>query len=329
MTVKKLSLQLLSRSFKKCADSYPETDMYLDASKELSEYFFNIFSLNESFLTRKPYCIQIVKKYFRYGDFFFGCFDVPTLMLISIENIFNEKIYDIIVLSKGEIFASSFERGVMRIQENIVKYMESQNCDDFRRIEVLKSLCFYGRSFQGVGDRSKTKSRGSYYRLPSSINLSNISQIEDLWFEVCGYIGYDDAHAKFNASDDISLMIRRKRGRIKLKRTYDDTRIREAKRTKTIADNFRNMGGQEQEKVAWDRLSRLLHLFYREHVNDQKEVQDIISSCWSLTKDKICVALFMEGLPCTTTGILNLHERYLNNITATIIFSREQVEDNN
>ena len=50
MTVKKLSLQLLSRSFKKCADSYPETDMYLDASKELSEYFFNIFPSMNHFL---------------------------------------------------------------------------------------------------------------------------------------------------------------------------------------------------------------------------------------------------------------------------------------
>ena len=213
----------------------------------------------------------------------------------------------------------------MRNQKNLLKYMESQNCDDFRRIEVLKTLCFYGRSFQGVGNRSKTQSRGSYHRLPSSISLSNISQVEELWFEICGYIGYDDSRAKFNASDDISLMIRRKRGITKLKRTFDDTRIREAKRTKTIADNFRNMGDQEQEKVAWDSLSRLLNLFYKEHVRDQKEVQDIISSCWSLTKDKICVSLFIEGLSSTTTGILNLHERYLNNLTATRILNQEEV----
>ena len=145
MSVKKLSLQLLSRSFEKCADSYPETDMYLDASKKLSEYFFNIFSLKESFLIRKPYCIQIVKKYFSYHDILFGCFDVPTLMLISIKNIFGEKIYDIIAFSKEEIFTSYFEYGVMRNQKNLLKYMEFQNCDDFRKIEVLKTLCFYGR----------------------------------------------------------------------------------------------------------------------------------------------------------------------------------------
>ena len=170
MTVKELSLRLLSSSFKKCAVSYPDKDMYLNASNKLVEVVFNIFSLKESFLTRKPYCIQIVKKYFRYRDILFGCFDVPTLMLISIKNIFDEKIYDIIVLSKGEIFTSSFECGVRRNQKNILKYMESQNCDDFRKIEVLKSLCFYGRSFQGLGDRLKTLSRGSYHRINSFVN---------------------------------------------------------------------------------------------------------------------------------------------------------------
>ena len=139
------------------------------------------------------------------------------------------RIYTILLYFQREIFTSSFECSVMRNQKNILKYMEFQNCDDSREVEVLKTLCFYGRLFQGVGDISKTKSRVSYYRLPSSIKLSLISQIQELWFEVCGYIGYDDARTKFNASDYTSLMIRLKRVMTKLKRYFDDTSIREAR----------------------------------------------------------------------------------------------------
>ena len=177
----------------------------------------------------------------------------------------------------------------------------------------------------------KTIRRGSYHRINifvnlSTVNLSTICQIEELWIEICGYIGFSDAHAKFNASDEVSLMIRRKRGKTKLKKCFDDTRLKEAKRTKIIADNFRNIGDVKKEKVEWDRLRNLLTLLYKENIRDQREVQKLISTYWSLEKEKICVALFMEGLPSTTKGILNIHERYLNNLTATRILNLRQEE---
>ena len=148
ISVKELSLRILSNSFKRCADFYPEKDSYLDASVKLSSIELSgktehIFDLKESFIPRKPYCIQIKKKHYRYRDIRFGYFEIPTLMLISITNIFNNEIYDIIVLLKGEIFTSCFESGVQRDEKRISEYMESKNCDDFQKIRVLITLCFY------------------------------------------------------------------------------------------------------------------------------------------------------------------------------------------
>ena len=309
---KELSLRLLSSSFKKCAHIYPN-DKYLDASKELLTCKCDIFDLSKLFLSRKPYGFKIVKKHFNQRDILYGCFDVPTLMLISINNIFGDKTYDIIVLSKGVIFTSLSESGIQCTEQNMSKYMESRNCDNFRGIEVMKTLCFYGKTVEG--HNSKVLSRGSYSRSPSDVRLLVIYQIDILWDQVCDYIGHDDAHEIFCASNEISLMIRRKRVMIRLKQSFDDNRHREAKRIENIANNLRRTGDIEQERAEWDRLRRHLHSLFMDHEKDEKEVQSLVSSCWSLTRSKICVALHLEGLPTTAPGILQLNERYLNNFT--------------
>ena len=320
ISVKELSLRILSNSFKRCADFYPEKDSYLDASVKLSSIELSgktehIFDLKESFIPRKPYCIQIKKKHYRYRDIRFGYFEIPTLMLISITNIFNNEIYDIIVLLKGEIFTSCFESGVQRDEKRILEYMESKNCDDFQKIRVLRTFCFYGRSLRGSGKQDKTLSRGSYHRSPSSGNLSMIFQIDDLWDAVCTYIGDNGVHETFNASEEISMFIRRKRGIVRVEKDYNKTRKNEAKRTETICDNWAKFGNKEKEKVEWDKLRRLLHELFKSYQKEMKETQELISSSWSQIKYKVCLALYIEGLPTTAEGILSLHERYLNNFT--------------
>ena len=77
-------------------------------------------------------------------------------MLISITNNFNNKIHDIIVLLKGEIFTSCFESGVQRDEKRILEYMESKTYDDFQKTRVLRTLCFYGRSLRGSENQNKT-----------------------------------------------------------------------------------------------------------------------------------------------------------------------------
>jgi len=211
---KELSRRLLSGCFKNFAPVYPN-DKYLDASKELLTCKCDIFDTNKLFLSRKPYGFKIVKKHFNQRDILYGYFDVPTLMLISINNIFGDKTYDIIVLSRGEIFTSSSESGIQCTEQNMSQYMESRNCDNFRGIEVLKTLCFYGKTVEG--HNSKILSRGSHSRSPSDVRLLAIYQIDTLWNQVCDYIGHDDANEIFCASNDISSMIRRKRGMISLK----------------------------------------------------------------------------------------------------------------
>ena len=59
--------------------------------------------------------------------------------------------------------------------------------------------------------------------------LSRIVEIDFLWEKVVEYIGYDEG---LNASEDISLMIKRKRGLISLKKDFDLNRHRESRRTK-------------------------------------------------------------------------------------------------
>ena len=254
-----------------------------------------------------------MKKHFNQRDILYGYFDVPTLMLISINNIFGDKTYDIIVLSRGEIFTSSSESGIQCTEQNMSQYMESRNCDNFRGIEVFKTLCFYGKTVEG--HNSKILSRGSHSRSPSDVRLLAIYQIDTLWNQVCDYIGHDDANEIFCASNDISLMIRRKRGMIRLKKFYDDDRRREAKRIEIVANSLRLFGKEEQERVVWDGLRKRLHHMFKNHEKDEKEVKRLVSSCWSLTRSKICVALHLEGLPTTASGILQLNERYLHNFT--------------
>ena len=106
--------------------------------------------------------------------------------------------------------------------------MESQNCDDFQRLTVLRTLSFYGRTVKKHNTNfistycSRVRSLGPY-------TLSRIVEIDFLWEKVVEYIGYDEG---LNVSEDISLMIKRKRGLISLKKDFDLNRHRESRRTK-------------------------------------------------------------------------------------------------
>ena len=314
-STKDLSLQLLSKSFKKCAESYPK-DNYLKASRDLLDHQnFNVFDVRESFLTRKGYGFKINKKFVGHRDILYGVFEIPTLMLISIETIFCDKIYDIIVISRGEIFTSCFESGVQRNEQNIEKYMDSKDCDDFRRVRVLKTLCFYGKTVEG--HNSKFLCRGSRGHAFGPGDLSRILKIDLLFRKIFEYIGNGEAE-EFNASEDISMMIRRKRGLIRLKEDYDLTRCRVSRKFVIAANKAASVGDEHLEKIEWDNHKRLLHELFLTYENDRKEVQDLIVSCWEQKKDKICLALYLEEIPATLAGILLLNKRYMNNFTRDI-----------
>ena len=111
------------------------------------------------------------------------------------------------------------------------------------------------------------------------------------------------------------MFIRRKRGIVRVEKDYNKTRKNEAKRTETICDNWAKFGNKEKEKVEWDKLRRLLHELFKSYQKEMKETQELISSSWSQIRYKVCLALYIEGLPTTAEGILSLHERYLNNFT--------------
>ena len=309
-STEKSYLQLLSKSFEKCAQFYPN-DTYLKASQEiLSRQNFNVFDIKESFLTRKGYGFHIVKNLVGIPHILYGIFDVPTLMLISIDNIFDVQIYDIIVLSRGEIFTSCFESGVQRNEQNIAKYMESQNCDDFQRLTVLRTLSFYGKTVKKHG--SKFRSRFSRVLALEYCTLSRILEIDTTRQKVFEYTGYYEG---LNASEDISLMIKRKRGLISLKKDYDLSRHRASRRNLIEADKAASERNVDKERIYWDSLDRLLHQFFLNYEKEKKEIQDHIISFWEQSKDKICLALYLEDIPLTTKGILLLNERYMNNFS--------------
>ena len=108
-------------------------------------------------------------------------------------------------------------------------------------------------------------------------------------------------------------MIKRKRGLISLKKDYDLSRHKESRRTKIEADKAASVGDEFKERIYWNSLNSLLHQFFLNYEKEKKEIQDHIISCWEQSKDKICLALYLENIPLTTKGILLLNERYMNN----------------
>ena len=77
--------------------------------------------------------------------------------------------------------------------------------------------------------------------------------------KVFEYIGYDEG---LNASEDISLMIKRKRRLISLKKDFDLNRHRESRRTKIEADKAASVGDELKEIIYWKSLNSLLHQFF-------------------------------------------------------------------
>ena len=193
--------------------------------------------------------------------------------------------------------------------------MDSKDCDDFRRVRVLKTLCFYGKTVEG--HNSKFLCRGSRGHAFGPGDLSRILKIDLLFRKIFEYIGNGEAE-EFNASEDISMMIRRKRGLIRLKEDYDLTRCRVSRKFEIEANKAASVGDEHLEKIEWDNHKRLLHELFLTYENDRKEVQDLIVSCWEQKKDKICLALYLEEIPATLAGILLLNKRYMNNFTRDI-----------
>ena len=62
----------------------------------------------------------------------------------------------------------------------------------------------------------------------------------------------------------------------------------------------------------------LLHELFLSFENVRKEVQDLIVSCWKQSKDKICLALYLEDIPATPAGIHILNKKYMNNFARDI-----------
>ena len=89
--------------------------------------------------------------------------------------------------------------------------------------------------------------------------LSCIVEIDFLWEKGFEYIGYNEG---LNASEDISLMIKRKRELISLKKDFDLNRHRESRRTKIEADKAASERDVFKERIYWNSLNSLLHQFF-------------------------------------------------------------------
>ena len=137
--------------------------------------------------------------------------------------------------------------------------MKSQNCDDFQSLTVLIILSFYGKTSKK--HNSKFFSTSSHIRFLGPCTLSRIFEIYILWGKVFEYIGYDESKG-LNASEDISLMIKRKKGLISLKKNFDLNRQRESRRTKIEADKAASEGDVFNERIYWNSLHSLLHHFF-------------------------------------------------------------------
>ena len=71
---------------------------------------------------------------------------VPTLCLISTPRIEdNNEEYDLIVLTKDQMFIEGFEEGIEDTDKNLEKYQSQKKYLDHGRTQVLKSCSFYSK----------------------------------------------------------------------------------------------------------------------------------------------------------------------------------------
>ena len=125
-------------------------------------------SQEATFTSNKYECFKAKKKYnSSKGNLVFqgkNCVNfnsVPTLCLISTPRIEdkNEE-YDLIVLTKDQMFIEGFEEGIEDTDKNLQKYQSQKKYLDHGRTEVLKSCSFYSQDLY----KQKFMAFNTFYR---------------------------------------------------------------------------------------------------------------------------------------------------------------------